>query len=240
MNKSILKVTEARWRQAQQFELHVWRQQSRWYRILMSRVLKLLHLKDFEFGDDWNRWWYEQFDGYKVVPRDIDQAVELGCGPYTNMRLVLENRTIRKVICSDPLAEQYLKMNGWLSSAYRKQLIEVDSNPAEECPYENESCDLVLLINVLDHVQDAIVVLDNVFRILKPGAFFVFGQDLTDEIDMNNTEEDVGHPIRIHHDELDRWIADNFDVKMRKVLSREVGRNPEAHYGTFLFIGQKR
>jgi len=43
----------------------------------------------------------------------------------------------------------------------------------------------------------------------------------------------------LDHCGLDRVLLPVFDVELRKVLSREEGRNPQAHYGTYLFIGKK-
>ena len=44
------------------------------------------------WGDDWNHWWKERFDGYRFLPVELGDCVELGCGPYTNTRLVLAGR----------------------------------------------------------------------------------------------------------------------------------------------------
>ena len=39
-------------------------------------------------GDDDNQWWADCFEGYKFLPPKAENVIEVGCGPYTNMRLV--------------------------------------------------------------------------------------------------------------------------------------------------------
>jgi hypothetical protein len=43
-------------------------------------------------GDDWHHWWKEQFDNYQAIPHSLNNVLEVGCGPYTNLRVILEDR----------------------------------------------------------------------------------------------------------------------------------------------------
>jgi len=58
---------------------------------IIWKILALSKLKPKYKGDDWNYWWRKVFDNYKFLPTHVNNAIELGCGPYTNARLVLEN-----------------------------------------------------------------------------------------------------------------------------------------------------
>ena len=80
-----------------------------WKRIvwpLAAPVLRALNWRR-AWGDDWNHWWRDQFDVIRS-PAHLGDCVELGCGPYTNTRLILEGRTANRVVCSDPLVRSYL------------------------------------------------------------------------------------------------------------------------------------
>jgi hypothetical protein len=66
------------------------------------------------------------------------------------------------------------------------------------------------------------------------------GQDLSNPEDVAQMGEDTGHPIRIDHDTLNAHLLPQFAPKLHQVLRREEGRNPEAHYGTYLIIGKKQ
>ncbi len=128
--------------------------------------------------DDRNYWWKAQFNDYADLPSRFENACELGCGPYSNIRLISEDRDIRYMHCSDPLAASYIRYGqAWVGRAHREGRVSVDFHPAEECPYRSDYFDLTILINVLDHVQDARRCLDEALRITAPGGYLVFGQD---------------------------------------------------------------
>ena len=241
-----LAVSEERWRQAQEWEAAFWRSQNPApSRTLVARAKRLvkraLGMQKTNTGDDWNHWWAEKFGGYAALPARLESAIELGCGPYTNLRVILPGREARRVVCSDPLVREYLQFEDrWLGQAWRRGAVEVDDHPIEACVFESESFDLVVMINVLDHVRDAMECLRQAARITRPGGWLVVGQDLSNAEDVARTGEDTGHPIRIGQATLDTALLPEFEAKLHRVLAREEGRNPEAHCGTYLFIGAKR
>ena len=246
----VLRVSGERWLKAQTWELDLWRRQDA-QRTAKGRILACLRevlmrvqasLEPLTWPDDWNLWWYQKFDGFAFVPPSLANALELGCGPYTNIRLIIDKRRVDHVFCSDPLAREYTKFNqGWLAWAHRNGRVWIDDHPAEQTPFASDYFDLVVVINVLGHVQDAVACLNSAIRVTKPGGQLVVGQDLTGQEDVTRWPqlEDVGHPISIHHTFLDNLLMHRFSVIMRKVLPRDEGRNPEYHYGTYVFAGRK-
>jgi hypothetical protein len=92
--------------------------------------------------------------------------------------------------------------------------------------------------NVLDHVRDAHLCLERATALLRPGGILVFGQDLSNGEDVRNHPYDVGHPIRLAREDVDRHLT-GFEPLLRKDLSREAGREPRLHYGTLVFAGFK-
>lgn len=234
----ILQVSDARWKDAQHWELQEWKRANRsgWLRGLGKRLVNRA-----DVGDDWNHWWSGQFHGYEEIPQTLENAVELGCGPYTNIRLISAGRHISHIFCSDPLVREYVTFRGrWLAEAVKSGRVLIDDHPIEECPFATDYFDLVVMINVLDHVRDAVVGLRQALRITRPGGFLVVGQDLTDEEDLTRIPDDVGHPVRLPQDFLDSELLNKCGIRLHRVLPREEGRNPSAHCGTYLFIGTKR
>jgi SAM-dependent methyltransferase len=116
--------------------------------------------------------------------------------------------------------------------------VEIDAHPIEDLPFEDGSFDVVVMNNVLDHVQDADRCLERATGLLRPGGIFVFGQDLSDEEDVRNHPEDIGHPIRLAREDVDRHLTD-LETLLRKDLTREQGREPRLHYGTLIYAGRK-
>ena len=177
-------VPRERWQEAQEWELALWRRENnshlswRYYvRLLLGR-LRLLPVR--EFGDDWNEWWACRFDNYTMIPATLDSAIELGCGPFTNMRIISRDRAIGHIVCSDPLVRDYARFGGtWLESQYKSGAIDIDDHRAEDLPFPDAMFELTVMINVLDHVQNARQCLESAARITKPGGLLVLGQDLT-------------------------------------------------------------
>jgi SAM-dependent methyltransferase len=240
---SVRRVPRERWEEAQRWEQALWDRcelKDGWQRPVW-RVLGPL-LRRAGFGaprDDWNRWWAAQFDDYSFLPPDLGALVELGCGPFTNARLILEGRTANRVVCSDPLVREYLQYAGtWLREAYRGGAVEIDDLPIESATLHESSFDVVVLINVLDHVRDADLCLERAAGLVADGGFFVFGQDLSDEMDIARYPTDVGHPIRLGADDV-RPHLEQFHTLIDRVLPRREGRNPKAHCGTLIFAGRR-
>ena len=242
---SVRNVTQERWRQAQAWERELWvtsQHKHGWRRVAWPIVKPVLRTVGWKraWGDDWNYWWAERFDNYRFLPEKLGDYIELGCGPYTNTRLILAGRRARRVVCSDPLAETYITFpDRWLARAHRAGEVEIDAHPIEELPFERETFDVVVMNNVLDHVRDADLCLEKATGLLRPGGIFVLGQDLSDEEDVRRHPEDIGHPIRLAREDVDRHLG-GFETLLRKDLSRDEGREPRLHYGTLIFAGCKR
>jgi SAM-dependent methyltransferase len=251
MNNNIVKVDKERWEKAQAWERGFWiesqKQMVKYGKMIIWKLLAAIGLKPKYRGDDWNYWWKRQFDDYIFLPNAIDNAVELGCGPYTNIRLMLDKCSVRHIFLSDPLIQTYVKFKTtYVSDMYRRGLCNIDDHPIEECPFASNYYELVIMINVLDHVQDAEICIEKAINITKPGGILIIGQDLSNEDDITRLEKrigldaDIGHPIRLAHEWLDQFIIGKFDPIIYRILPRELGRVPEFHYGTYIFAGRKR
>ncbi len=223
-------MTVDRWSEAQEWQLRFWqRQETR--RGVKGVAYRLLPLP----GDDSNGWWRDAFDGYRLLPRHLGDYLEVGCGPYTNTRLILRGRTARRVVCSDPLANSYLRFRRrWLARAYRAGRVEVDDHPIEGLPYPDGSFDTVVIIDVLDYVQDPTVCLERCRRLLRPGGLLVLGQDLADPGFPADEWFRRGHPHRLTVADVDPHLAGLETVYRRQTP-------PRNHYGksgALAYIGQ--
>lgn len=248
MNEShiIQKVDTDRWKQAQEFELKFAQQA-------------------IGSDDDWNRWWYDKFERYDVLKnRHFNNVLEVGCGPHTNVRYILPEITFDKIWLEDPLIQYYItynlnRPNSFINAVSKKLKresinyllklisdlnikVDLSSSKLEDLPYKDRQMDLVICINVLDHVNDYEQCMQEISRVLNNTGLLVLGQDLSNQEDLTHCPEsyaDVGHPIKIDHPLLEQKFAGKYHKKFEKILPRAEGRNPKAHYGTYLGILQK-
>lgn len=234
------------WQQAQEFELKFARQ-------------------TIESDDDWNRWWYEKFEQYSdLKKKHFNNVLEVGCGPHTNIRYILPKITFDKLWLEDPLIQYYITYNlnkpnsfiNYLNKKFRKRSenylvkifsdlnikVDLSSSKLEDLPYKDHQMDLVICINVLDHVNNYEQCMQEIFRVLNNGGLLILGQDLSNQEDLMHCPEsytDIGHPIKIDHLILEQTFTGKYHKIFEKILPRDEGRNPKAHYATYLGILQK-
>src|SRR4029078_6672552 len=109
--------------EAQQWELAFWKQSQQkhgWRRVVWPVAAPIPRALNWDraWGGDWNTWWAHHFEDYRFLPQRLESAIELGCGPYTNIRLITHGREIDRIVCSDPLIRDYLNFEGrWLAEA---------------------------------------------------------------------------------------------------------------------------
>jgi SAM-dependent methyltransferase len=241
------KVEHQRWETAQRWEREHWvrtqRLRARYFKNYAWRLLAACGLVSKYRGDDWNYWWKRQFNDYQFVPGTVPNALEVGCGPYTNVRLMLERCRFEHLYLSDPLIRTYVRFKLTLvSEMYRRAQCVLDDHRLEDLPFANDYFDLVVMVNVLDHVEDAVKCMENVVRVTRPGGILVIGQDLTNEEDLAALAEDpgaAGHPIKLDHHWFGPFLNQGFQPILNKVLTRDLGRAPHHHYGNLIFAGRK-
>ena len=145
------------------------------------------------------------FDRFQGLPRDLGAVLEIGAGPYTKTRLILEaqpDRRVSHVTLLDPLIEEYLT-NKKVETSYPNKYLEVNgvSIPTAlvvaggEDPLPMRRFDTVILVNTLEHCSNAVVVLNNVYQSLKPGGILIFGESFALERQLQTG--DTCHPIQL-------------------------------------------
>lgn len=246
-NSVVYRVSSERWNEALEWEREGWikaqKLRAKYFKNLIWKALSTLRLKPKYRGNDWNDWWKKQFQDYNFLDKNIENAIEVGCGPYTNMRYIIQKCQPKHLFLSDPLMKTYVNFKlTYVSELYRKGFCTLDDHPLEECPFAENYFDLAVMINVLDHVQDAKLCMMNLCKMVKTGGLIVIGQDLSNEEDIKNSigsKGATGHPIKLNHEWMEKFIRNKFEPIIDKILPRELGRNPEGHYGTYLFAGKK-
>jgi ubiquinone/menaquinone biosynthesis C-methylase UbiE len=233
------------WTQAQVWEREFWfREQRNLKKLGKNHIWKLLALLgrvEKYRGDDNNQWWAKQFGNYSFLPPSAENVIEVGCGPYTNVRLVRKACQPKHLFLSDPLIRTYVEFPmTMVRELHQSAGAYFDDHPLEDLPFRDSYFDVAVMINVLDHVQDAHACMRSLFRILKPGGYVIIGQDLTNEEDFRTHPDGMrtGHPITLDSAWFEPYMAP-FKPLVKKILSREEGRTPQWHHATLLFAGVK-
>jgi SAM-dependent methyltransferase len=241
------KVDPEQWQLAQAWERAFWfREQKNLAKFGKNQIWRLLAafgVVEKYRGDDDNRWWANCFDDYSFLPSTAENVIEVGCGPYTNMRLVRKACSPKHLFLSDPLIRTYVRFKMTLvNELYRDASCYLDDHPLESLPYKDNYFDLAVMINVLDHVQDANACMANLIRVVKPGGIIILGQDLTNQEDIDAHPDGMrtGHPITLNDEWFRPHLEGRFTPLIWKTLPRSEGRTPQWHYGTLLFAGVKK
>lgn len=180
----VLMVPEERWRAAQHFEKTTW-------------MDICPHAQS-----DRNEEHKANFNGYDTLPNDLGHILEIGCGPFTQMRTIcMAGHRAKSITLLDPLLDTYLKHP---NCTYKNTIATFLSMRAEELD-DALRFDTVICINVLEHVQDAAAVLNKLFNALNPDGWLVF-QERSWNIDLTKLY-DVGHPIRVSEATVAAFIA---------------------------------
>jgi len=173
----IVKVDDERWKKAQAYELATW----------------LQHARDASSDRDTEH--AALFNDYHVLPDNLGDILEVGCGPFTQTRFILsKGHTARSITLADPLIEHYKHHPNCAYWNLRP------SPRLVPLPAENlrrlEEFDTIICINVLEHVRDVAAVLRNIKLALRPGGLIIMGERTYDDLNIDNLY-DVGHPIRV-------------------------------------------
>lgn len=230
MKTFVGEVSHERWLNAQRHELQTW-------------------MAEPADGEDWNNWWAQKFDNYQFMKEQkVDSILEVGCGPYAkNLELFVRSIGYRpsRILLEDPLMQEYVQLGKSICRFIGQPGVSLIPVQMEEVNFQKvglQQVDVVLCNNVLDHVESVSRCFENMWDALTPGGLLIFGQDLSDESDINSRDpkafDDGCHPIVIDEDYLKPFLS-RYSMVFHKVCSREESRNPTANSGTLLFAGRK-
>jgi SAM-dependent methyltransferase len=225
---AILKVDRDRWRDAQYYERKTWMENG------------------LVFSDDRNYEHYQRFDSYRSIvdyqqSNKIKSVIELGCGPFTNIRTILDILpNITELSLLDPLIDDYLSHP---NCRYKNKQMGNLGVTTYNCPIEefetNNKYDLVIMNNVLEHCYDIKKIFNNILNMLNTNGVFVFSDVYFNESDVERMVYqiyDAGHPIKISKTYMDDFLSNFnslYDVDLHGLYNQD-WRNDK------YFIGVKK
>ena len=184
--KGVLSVPLERWQAAQAYERFTW----------LNQGLMLTEDRNSEHA--------AMFDGYKALPQELGDVIELGCGPFTNLVHILQTRIATSVTLLDPLLGWYLDHP---HCAYNGQFCGYDAHKWAASIEEYEPdfrFDTVAIINVLSHCQNAQSVFHWINAHIHNDGTLVFHEPARD-IDPTQFY-DAGHPLSYTQAVIDEFL----------------------------------
>lgn len=197
--KGVIKVDINRWETAQRCEKNHW------------------FVKEINSRDDRNFYHYRTYNSYqKIKNYTFKNALEVGSGPFTNLRMIRSVCKIENCDLLDPMILEYLNHpncmydNKYLYSEripivgrilskitpiFFNKYLKLFSNKIKinnlfNYPAENltksTKYDLVVMINVIEHCYDIEKIFENILAISNPGSVFIFSDKLYDLEEINN------------------------------------------------------
>jgi SAM-dependent methyltransferase len=218
-SRGIVKVDRKRWREAQRYEERTW--------LTLHRGA----------ADDRNVEHHERFDHFApIVGRSFRRVIELGCGPFTNLRLLLEHIDAEAVELLDPLVDRYV---GHPHCTYRDgtlagRPVRLVASSIEDFRAD-ATYDLVVMINVIEHCFDAELVFARVLELMGENGVFVFHDKLypAESIDPQRLY-DAGHPLRVRAELVEEFLDAHFEPALDRTE-----HDPEIGLPMRYFIGTR-
>ena len=227
-NNGVNKITTERWKLAQITEEKHWM------------------VRNITENDDRNFEHCKKFDNYNCIRNIIfNKSIEIGCGPFTNLRIIADIADINNCVLLDPLIDKYLNHD---NCRYNKgklitnsgKLVNIEKllNIPGEQLLEEHNYDLAVCINVLEHCYDIELFLDNLYRICN-GYFIFHDKIFSQEQAKRSVEEiyDAAHPLRVGKELIINFL-NNFEKVYEKseIIENELtGIDQEFIY----FVGRK-
>ena len=210
-------VTKERWNDAQKYENLTW--------------------KDTESSDDRNydhlsR--FEDLNSVKDIFKNSKSVIELGCGPFTNVRLYDIDGDITLL---DPLINNYLNIKNcsYKSGKMNGKDVKIVNSSIEEFDTDNKY-DAVIMINVLEHCFSIDKIFDKIESILNTGGIFIFADVyFNDASFVASNIYDAGHPLKLSEKRMSKFLSkfeNVFEKRFHKLHDQE-WRND------IYFIGKK-
>ncbi|GMI11009.1 hypothetical protein TrLO_g13128 [Triparma laevis f. longispina] len=193
------------------------------------------------------------FDLYREVGEigaNLGNFLEVGCGPWTQSVTMMKTRAfdVEKYVLLEPGALNYaantkdtVYASGQIDGFDGKTVV-VNAG-GEHLDLFLEVFDTIMMVNVLEHTNNAISILRGLYNALKPGGLLIMNErwldtfDPPEELDLNA----LYHPIRMKQTVFDHFISVGFDIirdcRTAECHNADIVKN----YGTSTyFIGRKK
>jgi ubiquinone/menaquinone biosynthesis C-methylase UbiE len=177
---------------------------------------------------------------------NLGHVLEIASGPYTQVKTILESipdATLKSLTLLEPNLMEYRQNSSGCSykDGYLKgHRVNFLVGRAEDFLLP-EAYDLVIMINGMEHCQDGVKVLNNLYHSIKPGGILIWHERTFDDytgmpFEMQDGLLDfVFHPLRLKTKFWEWFIFSHFETLYFKQTTYRLSDNQQLPY----FIGRK-
>lgn len=152
--------------------------------------------------------------------------LDIGCGPYPEISF--KSSKNNRVVCAD-LSHGYLKAARKISVIEKYDNVEFIRNDVEELPFKDNSIDIIIISEVMEHILNGKGVVNELFRVLRDDGLVILTtpnrvslirlvQQLKDRLrHIHKTERDYflteSHIMEYSFPQFRRLIDNKFEIK---------------------------
>ncbi|CAC5416571.1 EXT2 [Mytilus coruscus] len=184
----------------------------------------------------------KSFNYYKSLPQNLGNIIEIGAGPFTQAQTILQGKTATSITLIEPMAFHYMtnvKHCFYKNGSFGNLPTTILSIPAEELSNARKF-DTLIMINVIEHVYDAISIFSAAVNLIQQNGVFIWHERIWNNyLGVANSEHDREfqlHPIRIKQ-VIAKQVLYMFDENYISWDTEELRRLQ--NHGVY-FIGQRR
>jgi len=160
--------------------------------------------------------------------RQSAKVLEIGCGPVGNVSLI--NWGERYAV--DPLNDFYAQQEEFVR--HRNPAVHYATSMREKLAFRDSFFNLLIMENVLDHVQAASKMLGEAHRVLAGGGLFYFTVNVRRPWGtalhkvLSKLQIDKGHPYSFTHASIKDFLnRHDFEIQLEEVEDYKVARTKE-------------
>lgn len=109
----------------------------------------------------------------EVKPFLKGNILEVGSGVGTYSKKIIKDYSSNQIIFSDIDKEYVQKLNNDYITNPNAKAIQLDLNKPTDFEKIDKRIDSVIALNVLEHVEDDVTALENIYELLEPGGKFI-------------------------------------------------------------------
>jgi len=188
------------------------------------------------------------FDRYEMLRGvTFENAIELGCGPFTNVAVLSQVCQINRLALLDPLIEDYLRHPNCSFRDGALQLLSGEKLPAERVALPIEQFepktqyDLVVMLNVIEHCYNVPVILRKLWDMTAPGGVMIFHDRYFDHARVAAEAErayDTAHPLKVDRKLIESFMR-RFGLLFFRLITTQGQVVHAAEGDQFYFVGLK-